>query len=886
MAKSMIRRAPATRAAALLALAAALLLGGCSFFAQNPGAKPGAKGSVSITVPRVSPYLSLGKAAQAASGARGYMFLDSLALTIKDSNGDTAYSSDIGNGVTGQTIKASISLPVGDYILDLEGTNGQESTFAIVASYGNSFSIAAGTTTELRIGLKPVSYSTLAPGGAAVSASSNTGVYYADATYSNGGYWTRNAGEKWYAITPVTSNTITINATSSSSHVYFGFYNADGQMLGGALSSGFGTGSYGQAASLFKGVTPGATYYIGAVLALEYAYSTAGTPTSDSFTINCDYSSVGDDSYEAIAGQENDSGANAVALAASPVTGLLAFDVDWYSIELSAGSPFSVTATFDAGSPIVGQLRVFDPNGEEYQKAECHDDSNPVSSLSVSGTANGAGTYRICVDVHSIDTMKFPVAGGGYSIAYTTESDTAFANAETQIPDTVLRSVIEAKVSENTGIAKTFGSTINPIMVSDMNAITGLEHQGATGSRIGDLTGIGNCPNLSWISFIGNAITDLSPLSSLAQLADIQVGGNYVTDLSPLSSMSSLRYVRVPNENLSGGGLNSLTGILELSGLEGVALHGNPLPWSELEKLNGTSFPNLVFLSIDGADEMTNTSLGVTSSQVVALLEGHKDKLSSLRLRKFAGFGDAGFASLYNGIIGARAAEYQVLSLQGWGMTSADSTTLLATFTGLYELQLTGNHLPSCDFLDGMTELESLSWSYGAPSGIVAKVDALHGATSSPAFTESEAYIELLYNGLDLRSSTTEYGMISSLVNSGVDVQYIEGNIVHDSVYVASPADGASVAKGASFSVTGTVSEWADYGSSIGIGIYIDGSKWMTTTADTTGSGQFTAKDLDSSSLSLGTHTLSVQATDASGGLSSPREQSLIVGVPVTVVIQ
>jgi hypothetical protein len=133
----------ALRATALVALAAMLLLGGCSFFGQKAETNPGAKGSISIKVPRVSPQLSLlARAASGASASRGYMFLDQLEMTIIDPQGQVVSKRPIGSGVTDQgSIAAAETLRVGyGYRISLEGFNTWESsTSPVVAKYDTYF---------------------------------------------------------------------------------------------------------------------------------------------------------------------------------------------------------------------------------------------------------------------------------------------------------------------------------------------------------------------------------------------------------------------------------------------------------------------------------------------------------------------------------------------------------------------------------------------------------------------------------------------------------------------------------------------------------------------------------------------------------------------------
>jgi hypothetical protein len=94
-------------------------------------------------------------------------------------------------------------------------------------------------------------------------------------------------------------------------------------------------------------------------------------------------------------------------------------------------------------------------------------------------------------------------------------------------PDSNLEAAIRRQIHKPNG----------DIYKSDVMLMTFLEGNQA---GISDLTGIGQCSNLTTIYMSGNHISDLGPLSELHRLASIQFVGNNISVLAPLSGLTTL----------------------------------------------------------------------------------------------------------------------------------------------------------------------------------------------------------------------------------------------------------------------------------------------------------------------------------------------------------
>ena len=115
------------------------------------------------------------------------------------------------------------------------------------------------------------------------------------------------------------------------------------------------------------------------------------------------------------------------------------------------------------------------------------------------------------------------------------------ANHNVEIPDTVLRGIIETRLTKNSGdpITATEMATLDEVVESDQSIhdLTGLEHATALQQvRIGrnrfrfPLSG----------RTAANSVSDLSPLTNLSRLTDLNFNAHRITDISPLATLTAL----------------------------------------------------------------------------------------------------------------------------------------------------------------------------------------------------------------------------------------------------------------------------------------------------------------------------------------------------------
>ncbi len=173
-------------------------------------------------------------------------------------------------------------------------------------------------------------------------------------------------------------------------------------------------------------------------------------------------------------------------------------------------------------------------------------------------------------------------------------SATCIQDMVVTFPDTNLEKAIRDQLNQPSG----------DIHRLDLQAIVDLwvEAKG-----IVDLSGLGQCTNLTALTLIDNDISDVSELSSLSKLKTLNLGINQVTDLDPLSDLTTLEQLY-----LSQNQIQDITPLAGLSNLQKLDLR-----WNQVEDLNPLSgLVNLSSLDLTGnnvadiAPLVSNTGLG------------------------------------------------------------------------------------------------------------------------------------------------------------------------------------------------------------------------------------------------------------------------------------
>ncbi len=187
------------------------------------------------------------------------------------------------------------------------------------------------------------------------------------------------------------------------------------------------------------------------------------------------------------------------------------------------------------------------------------------------------------------------------------------ADPAVNIPDTVLRGVIETKLGKNSG---------DTITESEMNSMVGtIRYADATDVRddITDLTGLEHATGINGLSITGSGIISLSPLAALTNLTNIDFTNNPIVDITPLQNLTKLT-----NINFTNNPIVDITPLQNLTKLEQLSLRFNQI--TNIDPLKDlTSITNL---SLQGNFNLSNIShlkslvslatLNLTSTSVTA----------------------------------------------------------------------------------------------------------------------------------------------------------------------------------------------------------------------------------------------------------------------------
>ena len=142
------------------------------------------------------------------------------------------------------------------------------------------------------------------------------------------------------------------------------------------------------------------------------------------------------------------------------------------------------------------------------------------------------------------------------------------------IPDPNLRDAIAD------ALGKASGATITE---ADMANLYDLE---ASGTNIGDLSGLERATNLTYLRLRGNPISDISPLAGLTKMTSLTLSGGAVSNISPLAGLTNLTFLRLGGNPISD--ISPLAGLTNLVNLDlSNAYISDISPLGELTNLTG-----------------------------------------------------------------------------------------------------------------------------------------------------------------------------------------------------------------------------------------------------------------------------------------------------------
>jgi hypothetical protein len=350
------------------------------------------------------------------------------------------------------------------------------------------------------------------------------------------------------------------------------------------------------------------------------------------------------------------------------------------------------------------------------------------SAWSIPESFLSAGTYYWSVAAKDAEGNK--TTGPTWTFIVTDGSQ-VFGDWTARMPDANLRSALESV------LGKQFGA----ITYGDLGNRTNWRLKTKS---IANLTGIEYCTGAKSLHIGDNSITDLTPLTKITGLTSIWAGSNNISDITPLLVLPALQNIGVPN---------------------------NPLDYSALSIIKPANFPNLTSITFDGREESTSDYV-VTAAQAIDLLSPYKSNLKEIGLYFFQ-MGDTVFETLYNDIISINAGLYTRLEIGDCQLTDA-SLTLINNMMELKQLSVWGNQFTDLTPITGLTKLNTAHFS-GNQLTSLTPIQDLYDAG---AFRQTDAYINLKDNGLDLTTGSPDRIIVDNLIAGGVTVDYIDGNTV------------------------------------------------------------------------------------------------------------
>ena len=281
----------------------------------------------------------------------------------------------------------------------------------------------------------------------------------------------------------------------------------------------------------------------------------------------------------------------------------------------------------------------------------------------------------------NLDTNTVEVSAAGVEQPVTF---TAVAGEGVTIPDSNLQAAIRTAL----GVAA--GVRIGP---SELATLT---HLDASGTTIGNLTGLELATNLTTLYLVHNSVSDISALAGLTNLTTLWLGINLVSDISALAGLTNLTDL-----NLDGNLVSDISALAGLTNLTDLNLDGNLV--SDISALAGLT--NLTDLNLDGNLVSDISALAGLTNLTDLNLDGNSvSDISAL----------AGLTNL------------TTLYLRN---NSISDISALAGLTNLTELWLGINLVSDISALAGLTNLTRLHLGWDSLSGI-SDISALVGLTN------------------------------------------------------------------------------------------------------------------------------------------------------------
>jgi len=206
----------------------ALVLGSCELSTGTSKSSATGKGTVTISIPRLNPFIAQRQAASSKSAnSKAFAYVDSIEVDFYRMNGSTEeFVQAVNLGSTEydeatNTITGSVSILAGDYskmIVSVFNSVVSTSEPVVAGQTDSGFTVTAGQTIELQVALYPCSPIALTEGSFSSEASLN------------------QYGEKWCSFeAPGTIAKVTLEETSGNLEAYI--FDPDGYGVSGIAGS-------------------------------------------------------------------------------------------------------------------------------------------------------------------------------------------------------------------------------------------------------------------------------------------------------------------------------------------------------------------------------------------------------------------------------------------------------------------------------------------------------------------------------------------------------------------------------------------------------------------------------------------------------------------------
>jgi internalin A len=288
------------------------------------------------------------------------------------------------------------------------------------------------------------------------------------------------------------------------------------------------------------------------------------------------------------------------------------------------------------------------------------------------------------------------------------------------------------------------------IYPADLNKIVKLD---CCNKGIIQLWGLEYCNNLEILKIWGNSIYDISLLSTFTKIEELYLGyndwnnslfyGNNISNISPIENLTNLKVLYLPNNPV-----NNLTPLSNLINLTELCLFKNQIQDDDLRMLSNLTNLNMLF--IDNNNLKNVSALGNLTQ--IEFLTIHSNQIE-----------DLSFITNYKNI------NHLLLH---WN--NINDISPLANLTTLEIISLEHNNIQNIASITNLINLNYLRLDQNNINNIT----PLLSCFNQGGFKQ-DSYIDIRNNNMNIQNGSSNYNVVNTLINNGVTVDYMEGNIIN-----------------------------------------------------------------------------------------------------------